>query len=495
MSITSFPFLCLFGVILILYYLIPKKAQWGLLLTASLGYFLLSGEPWLAVYPVIALAVIYFSALYIHRVGGNSEEAAVLKKKRIVLALAVVFCVFLLCILKYMHFGLLAPIGISFYTLTLLGYLFDVYYEISEAETNILKLGLFGYYFPTMISGPILRYKDLKDELFGTHSFDYKKVTFGIQRMLWGFFKKLVISERMALIVNEVFGKPDTYGGFYILIGAIGFTFQLYTDFSGCMDIIIGASETFGITLPENFKTPFFARNISEYWRRWHITLGDWLKDFLFYPILRTSFFAGLPKKLKGKLGKKRAKQYTVFLAMLLLWSTIGYWHGGAFKYIFGSGLLHWFYIVSGELLEPVWAKLKKWFHIKEEAFGFVLFQRIRTFLLVALGLTFFRAADFPTGCKMVWSGMTEWNPEIFWNGSVFQLGLDWVELSIAVISLVLLLLVSTLQERYGSVRELLAKQHLLIRWIVLYALLFYVILLGYYGPGYSASEFIYQGF
>ncbi len=495
MSITSFAFLCLFAGILILYYTIPKGAQWGLLLLASIGFFLLSGEMWLILYPIVSLLVIYLSALYIHRVAGEPEETAVLKKKRAVLTLAVVFCVFLLCILKYFHLGWLAPLGISFYTLTLMGYLFDVYYEIGEVETNIFKLGLFGYYFPTMISGPILRYKDMKAELFSKHSFDYKSVTFGLQRMVWGFFKKLVISERMALIVNEVFSKPDEYTGITVVIGAICFTFQLYTDFSGYMDIVIGASETFGIKLPENFKIPFFARNISEYWRRWHITLGNWLKDFLFYPLLRTSFFTTLPKKLKKRVGKKLAKQLTVFLAMLILWFTIGYWHGGVFKYIFGSGLLHWFYIVSGEVLEPVWKKMKEVLHIKDEAAGFILFQRIRTFFLVTLGLTFFRASDFITGCNMVGNALTEWNPEVLWNGTLLSLGLDGIELTIAVVSLFMLLCVSILQERFGCVRELLARQHLIIRWVVLYALVFYVILLGYYGPGYSATEFIYQGF
>ena len=454
---------------------------------ASVGFFCVSGEPWLIIYPIATITVIYGGALYIHRV---KEQ----KKKQIALSLIVVLCVSLLCVLKYFHLGLLAPLGISFYTLTLLGYLIDVYYELGEPETNILKLALFGYYFPTMISGPIIRYRDMKEQLFVAHPLQYKNVTYGIQRMVWGFFKKLVISERMGLVVDTVFNNYTVHSGFTVVIAAVCFTFQLYTDFSGCMDIVIGASETLGIILPENFDTPFFSRNISEYWRRWHITLGTWLKDYLFYPLLRTKFFTNLPKKLKAKCGKKTAKRITTYTAMLILWFTIGFWHGGVWKYIIGSGLLHWFYIVSGEVLEPVWKKLKTMFHIKEENKGFIFFQQIRTFVLVTIGLVFFRAENVKAACIMLGSIFKSWNPEIFWNGAVFDLGLDWIEFTIAIVSLLILLVVSRLQQK-ESIRARVARQKLPVRWILFYALLFYVILLGNYGPGYTAAEFIYQGF
>lgn len=487
MNITSFSFLCFFAVLLVLYYLIPKRAQWGLLLAASIGYFCMSGKPWLMVYPVITIIFIYGGALYIYKV----EEQ---KKKRIALSLVIVLCVFMLCMLKYFDLGLLAPLGISFYTLTLLGYVLDIYYGLGEPEKNIGKLALFGYYFPTMISGPIIRYRDMKSTLFAKHSFDYRHVTFGLQRMVWGFFKKLVISERLALVVNTVFNNYADHSGFTVVFAAICFTLQLYTDFSGLMDIVLGISETFGIILPENFKTPFFARNISEYWRRWHITLGTWLKDYLFYPLLRTSFFTNMPKRLKKKVGKKAAKQLTVFLAMFILWFTIGYWHGGAWNYIIGSGVLHWFYIVSGESLEPLWKRLRSFFHIKVEGRGFIFFQRIRTFLLVTIGLTFFRAENLSVGCRMLLSIFKSWNPEILWNGMIFDYGLNWIEAVVALVSLLILLAVSILQQKEG-IRERIAKHHIIIRWMILYALIFYVILLGNYGPGYSAAEFIYQGF
>ena len=160
-------------------------------------------------------------------------------------------------------------------------------------------------YFPVMISGPIFQTRQSGDQFFEHHPLDYKNITFGIQRMLWGFFKELVISERLATVVNTIYDNDTQYQGAYIWLGTVCFAFQLYTNFSGCMDIVIGISETFGIVLPENFKTPFFAKNISEYWRRWHATLGTWMKDNVFYPLLRSKMITSLGKTLKGKLGKK----------------------------------------------------------------------------------------------------------------------------------------------------------------------------------------------
>ena len=492
MSITSFSFLCFFAVVLFFYYLIPQKTQWVYLLLISFVYFMTSSEVteggwYVALYPAAAVAAVYFAARLIDR----TKEQRI---KKAALVCAVLFCIGLLCTLKFFRLPLPAPMGISFYTLTLLGYLFDVYYEIGTVQKNYGKLLLFGCYFPTMISGPILKYKEMEGQLFLGHKLDYRRITFGMQRMLWGFFKKLVIAERAALIANEVFDHYENYAGFEIWVGAVAFTFQLYTDFGGCMDIVLGLSECFGIDLPENFNAPFLSRSISEYWRRWHISLANWLREYLFYPLLRTRFFMELPKKLKPRLGKKRAKQLTTFLAMFLLWFAIGYWHGGTLNFIIGSGLLHWFYIVSGELMEPWFSKWKAALHIGRDNRAFVLFQRLRTFFLVTLGLVFFRNAAVPDALAMLRRGFLKCNPGILVDGTLFGLGLDWIEFTILVVSLLILCCVSLLEQK-ESVRSRLERSGLLLRWIVLYALIFYVILLGQYGPGYSASEFIYQKF
>ncbi|MBO5166192.1 MAG: MBOAT family protein [Lachnospiraceae bacterium] len=509
MSITSFAFLCCYAVLLLLYYVVPKKMQWGLLLIASIGYFLMAGELWLILYPIAAIIIIYCGALYIDRV---KEQ----KKRKTALSLIVVFCLLVLAVLKYCNFGVytynalasklhftsnylkefsfLVPLGISFYTLALLGYVYDVYYEISKPQRNFLKFALFGLYFPVIISGPIVRYRDVENQLYEKHTFDYKQVTFGLQRILWGFFKKLVIAERMAVVVNTVYGDYAVYSGVYIVLATICFAFQLYADFSGGIDIVIGISETFGIKVTENFNTPFFSRSMQEFWRRWHITLGGWLKDYLFYPLLRTRMIAALQEMAKNKFGKKAGKRIATYTAMFVLWFAVGMWHGGSWKFIVGSGLLHWCYIVLGELLEPVWDKLRTSLKVKKENKLFCFFQQTRTFLLVCSGFLFFRSNSLTSACEMYKSVFTTWNPEVLWNGSVLALGLDAVELTIAIVSLLILLVVSVLQQK-KSVRERLANKNIVVRWIALYALLFYVILFGYYGPGYSATEFIYQGF
>lgn len=509
MSITSFAFLCSFAAVLALYYLIPKRVQWMFLLLVSILYFLTAGEPWLLLYPAAAVTIVYAGALYIDGVKGQ-------KKKKAALSLVVVFCLLMLIILKYCNFGIytynalamripfadsylsefhfLVPLGISFYTLALLGYIYDVYYEISRPQRNFFKFALFGFYFPVIISGPIVRYRDVEGQLYEKHKLDYKQVTYGFQRILWGFFKKLVIAERMAIIVNTVYGDYAGYSGTYIFVATICFAFQLYADFSGAMDIVIGISETFGIKLTENFRTPFFSRTMQEFWRRWHITLGEWLKDYLFYPLLRTKKISDLQERLKKKIGKKAGKRIATYLAMFVLWFAVGMWHGGSWKFIVGSGILHWCYIVLGETAEPIWKKLHQIFKIKKEGKGFCLFQRIRTFLLVCSGFLFFRSESFSGACRMYKSMFTTWNPQILWNGALLDLGLDWIEIVIAITALFILLLVSVLQQK-ESVRDMLARKNIVFRWVILYALLFFVILLGYYGPEFSATEFIYQGF
>lgn len=509
MEITSFYFLCFLAALFPVYYLTPGKNRWIVLLVASIGYFLTAGNAYLILYPAVMITVIYGAALYIDRV---KEQ----KKKKLALSLVVVFCLLILTSLKYCNFGIytynaiamrffpgsslfktvqvLAPLGISFYTLALLGYLFDVYYEISRPQHNFFKFALFGFYFPVLISGPILRYRDVEGELYSPGKFDYKHFTYGLQRMLWGFFKKLVIAERLSVVVNTIYGDVDTYNGCYIIVAAVCFALQLYADFSGGMDIVIGLSESLGIRIAENFDRPFFSRSIQEFWRRWHITLGTWLKDYLFYPLLRTKGFMNLQAFCKKKFGKKGGKKIATFLAMFVLWFAVGMWHGGAWKFIMGSGLIHWGYIVFGEALEPLWKKMKAVCHITDKTVWFRCWQQLRTFLLVCASFVFFRADSFTEGLHIYRELFADFNPGILIDGSLLTLGLDGIEAVIAVVSLLILLLVSILQGK-KSIRDRLSAMPIVCRWLILYAALFYVIFLGYYGPGYSTSEFIYRGF
>lgn len=521
MSITSFYFLLFYVLALLIYYIVPKKSQWVVLVSASIIYYLLSGQGFLILYPLAAVGVSFYG---IRRIVAATEQEDALRVKgknpvrirRKALMLVIVVNVAVLFLLKYVNFcfntingiayvsgsqkpvfsgtNWLIPLGISYYSLSLIGYVVDVYFGIAQPLKSPAKLALYGMFFPCMLSGPILRYREDGNQFFEPHSFDYVQVTRGMQRMLWGFFKVLVISERMAPVVNTVYGDYNNYPGIFIWIGTVAFAFQLYTNFSGGMDIALGIAQTFGLKLPENFDRPFFSKNISEYWRRWHITLGIWMKEYVFYPLLRSSFFTKLGKKLRNRFGKKRGKQLTTFAGMFLLWFTVGIWHGGNWKYVIGSGLLHWLYIVCGELMAPWFEAGMKKLHISPQSWWVNGFRIFRTFFLVNIGFVFFRAASVGEAWRMLKAALSVFNPSVLVNGALFSLGLDWIEFTIAVVSLLLLLAVSLLQGK-GSVRERISKRKLPIRWFIWYALLFYVILLGYYGPGFSAAEFIYQGF
>lgn len=511
MAITSFYFLCFFSILLILYYSIPHRLQWGFLLVCSAAYCLLAGQGALILYPLVSVAACHTGTLLL--AGTPAEEE---KKRRWILLLTIMVNIGILFALKYVNFlintvdglvhlfggpeGLipgadfLVPLGVSFYTFSLLGYVIDVYYGLAEHQENGWKLALYGLYFPNLISGPILKYREHAEQFFAPHAFDYGQVTRGLQRMVWGFFKKLVISERLGVLVNTVYGNYETYSGAYIWLATACYAFQLYTDFSGCMDIVLGLSESLGILLPENFRTPFFSQSVAEYWRRWHITLGVWMKDYVFYPLLRSKLFTNLNQSLRKKFGKKRGKQYATFGAMFVLWLTVGIWHGGDWKFVIGSGLLHWFYIVMEELLTPPCARVMERLRINAAGRLVAAVRILRTFFLVCVGDLFFRAASVGDAFAMLRRAVGVWNPHILWDGSALELGLDGVETAVMILSLLVLWAVS-LTGRKGSVRDRIAKRPLPLRWILWYALLFAVILLGYYGPGYSAAEFIYQGF
>ena len=229
---------------------------------------------------------------------------------------------------------LLMPIGISFYTLQAIGYMTDVYWGTIQAETEIWRTALFLGFFPQIMEGPIARYSDVADTLYTGKPLEYRNVVDGYVRIFWGLFKKMVIADRMALMVNQVFDHYADYHGAVILAAAIGYVIQLYMEFSGCMDIIIGSGKLFGICLPENFRQPFCAKNPSEFWRRWHITLGAWFKAYIFYPVS----VSGLVKKWnqygRKHCGKHITRLVTSAIALFPVWVANGVWHGAQWNYI-----------------------------------------------------------------------------------------------------------------------------------------------------------------
>ena len=318
------------------YTVIPKNWKKYFLLLASYGFFwLISGE--LLIYLILTTFSVHYFGIWLDRINGQMKEALAalpkedrkgakagfVKKQRLVVALAVVLHIGLLLVLKYSPFfttnvnlllnkmGLsinieipkyLMPIGISFFTLQAVSYIVDVYRGVTKADDNIFRLALFMSFFPQIIEGPICRYNQTAEQLWNVKPIEYKNLTFGIQRILYGMLKKIVIADRLNLFVSNIFDKNVDYEGGIIAIGAICYTVQLYMDFSGSMDAVVGTAEIFGVVMPENFQRPFFSKTISEFWKRWHITLGAWFKDYIFYPVTSAKKMKTLTSGARKKL-------------------------------------------------------------------------------------------------------------------------------------------------------------------------------------------------
>lgn len=490
MELISFPFFSLLAVSALLFYLCPKRWRFLILIAASGYYYVVSEGAWCSLFLLSYIALFFLSALLIRR---SAQRRAVKNAVYFVMLAAALGA---LLFWKYWNpLGLHSPLGMAFWMLTGIGYVTDVYRGSVSEKVSPAKTVLLIGFFPLMTSGPILRYGETADELTAAHRMDTKRIAFGAQRLLWGCMKKLVLSQRLAVIVDTVYANAGTYQGWSILLAVCCFSLQLYTDFSGCMDIVLGAADLFGIRLPENFQTPFFSKNVSEFWRRWHITLGAWLKDYVLYPLLRCELFRRLKKVLRKLLGRTWGERIVLYLGMFVSWFLIGLWHGSSWKYIFGVGLWFWAVIVTGELFSPALVKLAKLLHVNMECFSFRLFQRLRTFAIVAFGLSFFRAASAREGLTLWKEAFACWNPQVLFGSSLLTHGLDLQDMIVLAVGLLVLLAVSIMQYRGVAVREWISGQNLIFRWGLFLTLFFAVIIFGMYGKQYNAADFIYQGF
>lgn len=508
MGITTFSFWIFLIPTVLVYYTFPaKQYQWIVLLTANYIFFLLVSSWTMIPYLLWGIIIAWGGGLLVSVL--KQEKA-----RKYALIATILLLVIELAYLKYSRLGIriynavasmwggqysfetagiLAPIGISYYTLSVIGYVIEVYWGNISAEKNLLKFSVFVTFFPQMTSGPITRYGEMRNELFCEHHFDHKKVLFGIQRILWGLFKKLVIADRVATFVTNVYADYYTYSGTWIFVAVVLFALQLYTDFSGCMDIICGASECFGISLPENFNSPFLSETVSEFWGRWHITMGAWFKDFLLYPLMKSSGIQSLRKRLKKHFGKGIAKSVPTYLCMSVVWITIGVWHGGDFKYIFASGILQGFYLIMGEMLSPLSRKVNG--YINTEAFSWHLFRRLRTAFLLCTSWVFIRAERFLDGIKVIQAMFAEKNGYILLNDDLYTLGLSWKDFNVVYCGVLLLILVAHQKEKGIDPREELYAQNIWAQWLVMLVMLFTIIIFGIYGPGYNPVDFIYKNF
>jgi len=288
--------------------------------------------------------------------------------------------------------------------------------------------------------------------------------------------------------VKTIFGNYQSYSGYFIIIGVVLYAIQIYADFSGCMDIIIGASKMYGVILPENFNSPFFAKNLSEFWRRWHISLGQWAKDYIMYPLLKSPFFQKIGVFFKNKLGKKLGKKIPVILAILILWLLIGLWHGASYRYIFAAGILPWLYLTFSLLFEDLPQKINDKWHLKTENFSFHLFQSLRTLGFMCLIWLFVCVPKLSESLLVI---------KAIFVIPAAGLGqtLPAFPVKALAISMGLFIIVDYLNYKGINALEQFIKQGLWFRWFLLLAVLAMILIYGVYGPGYNASDFIYGGF
>ena len=510
MSLVSSLFLVFVAAVLLLYYVLPKSFRLWVVIAASLAFAGFLGF-YTLLFVLVSAVLCYVGGL----LSGPSKSNAARNAATII---TVVINIALLCCIKYYNvLGLAAgrlnllfgatensntfflyavPVGMSFYVLQTTGYILDCRWEKITPEKNFFKVLLFSTYFPQLMSGPMNTYANLSAEFEKAKEvkFSFERISDGAVRVAWGFFKKLVIADRAAMTVNQIFGDHVNFTGWYVPIGVLFFAIQLYCDFSGCMEVVIGVSHMLGIVLPENFNCPFFAKTVREYWRRWHITLGGWLRDYLMYPLLKSAPLIKIGDWAKAKFGKKNGKKVPTYIALLILWFAVGYWHGGLWNYVIGSGIQHFIYIVLGMIFEPLSKKIRP--KIGADKLYFRIFQSVRTFILMLTGFVFFRSATVMDAVDM-YAAIFRRGAALNW-ANFSSSGMDLSNLIVLVIAVLILAAVDAYKYVPGeddqpkSMIAFLRSKGIVVLWAAFMFLTVATLVFGMYGLGYDSGSFIY---
>lgn len=478
-------FICFLAISLIVYYLVPKKIRWVILLLASVCYYLSISLPagFFLLYAAIAT---WTASLYIQKIydasGEGSSDKSDKRASRPAMIAGVVLGLGMLCVLKYTNFvieninalihgdlsfvNFILPLGVSYYTLMSLGYLLDVYWKRMPAEKNFFKYLLFLSFFPQLLQGPIGRYNKLSPQLLGGRGFDLHQIKLGLMRILWGAFKVMLLGGWSDIFATAIFDDPDTYAGIAIF-GVLLFSVQLYANFSGGIDMTIGIAQLFGIQLDENFRRPYFSKSISEFWQRWHMTLGSWMRDYVFYPITLSKRIQATGKWAKKHWGRVVGVMLPVSIADLIVFFLTGIWHGAAWGFI-AWGLYNGVIIAFSNLMKGPYKTWKKKLHINDKSTGWKIFQMCRTFALI--NLSWYFECTTPGGMlTMIKYSLTRFAPSQFLQIPAGQLGLDFTPyaLLIFVIGTAVLIGASIYQEKHGDIREALCRKHFALQLIV----------------------------
>ncbi|MCR4588706.1 MAG: MBOAT family protein [Lachnospiraceae bacterium] len=530
MLFTSYSFMIFVAVTFCLYYVCPKKWQWAILLGASYFFYFMAGRTYL-IYILVTTVSTYLAARQMDARKERAEQAYALQKDsldkegrkalkakqkkgitRVFLA-CLILNIGILAVVKYTNFmianingiakafggdgtlsfvDLVLPMGISFYTFQSVAYLIDVYHGKYPAQKHLGKFALFVAFFPQLVQGPISRYNELSESLFALHSFDKQNIAYGLERILWGYFKKMVIADRMLVAVKVLIAEPETYYGSFAFVGMLFYALELYADFTGGIDITIGVAQLFGVKVAENFRRPYFSKNIKEYWKRWHISMGTWFTDYIFYPVSVSKPFRKLNKFAREHFGDHVGKRLPVYLSSFVVWLLTGIWHGASWNFI-AWGLGNYVVIMISEELEPLYHRFHKRFHVAG-TLPWKLFQVIRTVLIMSCLRMFDCYRDVPLTFQMFGSMFARPNLSALTGEAFLGLGLGVTDYIILAAGALVLFAVSMIQ-RAGSVRTKIASCSFPVRMVIWWGLFFIVLLFGAYSIGYNESQFIYNQF
>ncbi len=496
MLFNSYDFLIFAPIVIGIYFIIPKRIKYIWLLITSY-YFYMCWNPYYSLLIAFSTVVTYLSGVLL----GRCKDSQVVQK-RLILAASLVLNLGILSVFKYGNFlivninrilsvigivakvpslDILLPVGISFYTFQALSYTIDVYRGDIAPEKNLFRYALFVSFFPQLVAGPIERSGRLLlqlKELDKRRLWSFDSIVRGSIVAIWGFFLKMVISDRISIFVDAVWDNYQNYGAIMLWLATMGFAIQIYCDFAGYSSIAIGVSKIMGIELMENFDTPYFARSIKEFWGRWHISLSTWFKDYLYIP-----------------LGGSRCSKLRNYINLMITFVVSGLWHGAGWSYVAWGGI-HGLYQVIGKISRPIKDKIFKMFNFKTDSLSWHIGECITTFNLLTFALIFFRAESLSEAKNFIYKIISDFDLGRIVNQGLYGINWDDLQVNVLIFSLILLLLVSLIKYvMKQTIDEFLMNQTIVFRWISIIFVIFIIIMYGEYGSQFDASQFIYFQF
>lgn len=500
MLFNSLSFLIFFPIVVFMYFIIPKKVKYVWLLVASY-YFYMSWNPKYALLMMLSTFLTWIAGLGVDYFKNRNGKNCV-KLQKLCITICCVLNLGILAFFKYFDFILdninflvskvglhmiekpfdvLLPVGISFYTFQALSYIIDLYRGRVKIEKNIAKYALFVSFFPQLVAGPIERTENLLKqikEIPYRKVLNYERITNGLICMLYGYFIRMVIADRVSIMVDQVFEQWFIYGTVELVVAAIGFAIQIYCDFSSYSMIAIGAAQVMGFELMENFAAPYYSRSIKEFWRCWHISLSSWFRDYVYIP-----------------LGGNRCKKWRRYLNLMITFLASGLWHGANWTYVVWGGI-HGLYQIIGEILQPMKEKIYPFIGIRVNSISHKIGQVITTFVLTDIAWIFFRAEDVTAAFGYIRNIFQRWNPWAIADQSLYKIGLTNYEWNILLIAMLLLISVDAVRRRSGKrIDNFLNTQGALTKGIVILFMTLMIGIFGQYGGEFDAKQFIYFQF